>query len=87
MACLGGLLLHIAANFYNYFVEPERLVQITDISLRDLKEFPLTLQMTIHNGFDGSSLIREGYKDVDGYFLGRSRFNDSVIGWRGKTLS
>ena len=87
MACLGGLLLHIAANFYNYFVEPERLVQITDISLRDLKEFPLTLQMTIHNGFDGSSLIAEGYENVDGYFLGRSRFNDSVIGWRGKTLS
>ena len=63
------------------------MVQITDISLRDLKEFPLTLQMTIHNGFDGSSLIREGYKDVDGFFFGVSRFNDSVIGWRGKTLS
>ena len=63
------------------------MVQITDISLRDLKEFPLTLQITIDNGFDGSSLIKEGYKDVDGYFFGLSRFNDSVIGWRGKTLS
>ena len=63
------------------------MVQITDISLRDLKKFPLTLQMTIHKGFDGSSLIREGYENVDGYFLGLSRFNDSVIGWRGKTLS
>ena len=63
------------------------MVQITDVSLRDLKEFPLTVQMTIHNGFDGSSLIREGYEDVDKYFLGQSKFNDSVIGWRGKTLS
>ena len=63
------------------------MVQISDVSLRDLKGFPLTLQITIHNGFDGSSLIEEGYKDVDGYFLGRSRFNDSVIGWKGKTLS
>ena len=63
------------------------MVQITDISLGDLKKFPLTLQLTIHNGFDDSSLIREGYEDVDGYFKGQSSFNDSVIGWRGKTLS
>ena len=60
------------------------MVKIADISLSDLKKFPLTLQVIIHDGFDGSSLIREGYESVDGYFSGQSRFNDSVIGWRGK---
>ena len=81
-----GLLLHTCFNFYGYFCNPDRWVNIADAPLGSLKEFPFVLQAIIHDGFDDNALVDEGYENSEGYFLGMSRFNKSVIGWRGQTV-
>ena len=58
-------------------------MNIADVRLGDLKEFPLVLQVIINEGFDERRLDAEGYGNIEDYFLGRSKFNASVIGWRG----
>ena len=58
-------------------------MNIADVPFRDLKEFPLVLQAIIHESFDENAGEEEGYANVEDYFLGQSRFNGSVIGWRG----
>ena len=87
VSCLIGLLVQTGFNFYYYYIEPDRFVSISDIRLKDLEEFPLVLQVTIHEGFDKNRLNSEGYKNVDGYFMGQSIFNDSIIGWRGEAVA
>ena len=82
-SCVIGLLVHTVANFYGYFWNPARWVNIADVPFRDLKEFPLVLQAIIHESFDENAVEEEGYANVEDYFLGWSRFNGSVIGWRG----
>ena len=86
VSCLIGLLVQTGFNFYYYYIEPDRFVSIRDIRLKDLEEFPLVLQVTIHEGFDKDRLNREGYENVDGYFMGYSRFNSSLVGWRGNIV-
>ena len=87
LSCLVGLLVQTGFNFYYYYIEPDRFVSISDVRLKDLEEFPLVLQVTIHEGFDKARLNSEGYKNVDGYFMGQSIFNDSIIGWRGQAVA
>ena len=82
-SCLIGLIIHTGANFYGYLWNPARWVNIADVPLTDLKEFPLVLQVTIHEGFDVEAVEKEGYRNVEDYFEGRSKFNMSTIGWRG----
>ena len=50
-----------------------------------MKDFPLLTRICIHPGFDMTALREAGYLSVDNYFLGRSMFNGSVIGWAGLT--
>ena len=83
--CLGGLIVHTVFNFYGYFCNPTRWVNTRRVRLRDLEEFPFVLQAIIHPGFDANALAEEGFKNVDDYFMGQSRFNCSVAGWRGHT--
>ena len=81
--CLAGLITHTVVNFYGYFYNPTRWVKTRNVRLRDLEEFPFVLQAIIHPGFDMNALAEEGYKSVDDYFMGQSRFNCSAAGWRG----
>ena len=84
--CFIGFLIHICFNFYGYFCKPDRWVNIADAPLGSLKEFPFVLQAIIHDGFDDKAVKNEGYENSEGYFLGMSKFNKSVIGWRGQTV-
>ena len=70
LACLVALLVQTAANFYHYFIQPDRQVDIilfwhlspamiagcqvniADVSLQTLEEFPLVLQVVVHEGFN-----------------------------------
>ena len=69
LACLVALLVQTAANFYHYFIQPDRQVDIilfchlspmiagcqvniADVSLQSLEEFPLVLQVVVHEGFN-----------------------------------
>ena len=83
--CLAGLIVHTVSNFYGYFYNRTSWVNTRSVRLRDLEEFPFVLQVIIQPGFDAKALEKEGYKSVDDYFMGQSRFNRSVAGWRGHT--
>ena len=120
-----ALLVQTAANFYYYFIHPDRQVDIIHLWLlvntdcwlpgqhcwhqlaksgrvssgassgrawrfwsKQLWNWRLQyddyLQIIIlYAGFSESNLKAEGYKSTDDYFMGRSRFNESVFGWRG----
>ena len=48
-------------------------------------EFPLTIKVCISPGFNDTMLKEVGYEDTFDYFMGVSRFNQSVFGWAGHT--
>ena len=55
-----------------------------DVPLEDI-DFPLVIKICVVPGFSQTALYEVGYNDAGGYFLGQSRFNESVIGWAGHT--
>ena len=55
-----------------------------DVPLEDI-DFPLVIKICVVPGFNQTALYEVGYYDAGGYFLGQSRFNESVIGWAGHT--
>ena len=48
-------------------------------------EFPLTIKVCVSPGFNDTALQEVGYTDTFYYFLGESRYNDSIYGWGGHT--
>ena len=38
-------------------------------------------------GFNTTALKEEGYAGISEYFLGQSRFNNSLYGWAGHTIT
>ena len=55
-----------------------------EVPLEDI-EFPLVIKICIIPGFNQTALHEVGYEDTWNFFLGKSRFNDSVFGWAGHT--
>ena len=48
-------------------------------------EFPLVIKICTVPGFNQTALHEAGYEDTWKFFLGQSRFNESVFGWAGHT--
>ena len=55
-----------------------------EVALEDI-DFPVTIKICVIPGFNQTALNEVGYEDTWGYFVGQSRFNDSVFGWAGHT--
>lgn len=55
-----------------------------EVPLEDI-EFPLVIKICIVPGFNQTALHEAGYEDTWKFFLGQSRFNESVFGWAGHT--
>ena len=51
----------------------------------DSIDFPVLFKICIKPAFNNSELYKAGYKNIWHYFLGQSRYNESVFGWGGHT--
>ena len=54
-----------------------------NIEAEDYNMMTICKSFFLYAGFSESNLRAQGYNSTDDYFMGRSRFNDSVFGWRG----
>ena len=50
-----------------------------DLTLENM-EFPVVFKICVIPGFNTTALKEAGYEDSFNYFLGRSRFNNKIIG-------
>ena len=55
-----------------------------EVLLEDI-DFPVVINICVNPGFNQRALHEVGYNDTLSYFLGQSRFNNSIIGWGGHT--
>ena len=56
-----------------------------EVPLQDI-DFPVVIKICVVPGFNQTALYEVGYDGTWNYFLGQSKFNDSVIGWAGHTV-
>ena len=75
-------LVFIIANYIN----PVQLNTIaSEIALKDI-DFPLDIKICAEPAFNESAIFEAGYeRKIYKYFIGRSRFNKTVVGWAGHT--
>ena len=52
-------------------------------SLSTFDDFPLLGRICVKTGLDIEKLGYYGYFDPSGFYMGVSRFNDSIFGWSG----
>ena len=52
-------------------------------SLSSFEVFPLLGRLCVKPGLDVKKLTSYGYVDPSSFYMGVSRFNDSVLGWSG----
>ena len=52
-------------------------------SLSTFETFPLLGRICVRPGLDVEKLAAFGYSDPSSFYMGVSRFNDSVLGWSG----
>ena len=52
-------------------------------SLSSFEVFPLLGRLCVKPGLDVAKLTSYGYADPSSFYMGVSRFNDSVLGWSG----
>ena len=52
-------------------------------SLSTFDDFPLLGRICVKTGLDIEKLGYYGYSDPSGFYMGVSRFNDSIFGWSG----
>ena len=52
-------------------------------SLSNFDDFPLLGRICVKTGLDIEKLGYYGHSDPSGFYMGVSRFNDSIFGWSG----
>ena len=82
LACTAILTVQLA-NVLEGFVKPTTTrTWEEEVLLQDI-DFPVVIRICISPGFNETALREVGYNDTWSYFIGQSRFNDSVFGWAG----
>ena len=49
------------------------------------KNFPIILKICVNPGFNDTAINEAGHKNIFDFFVGRSKYNNSVYGWAGHT--
>ena len=82
MAFLTAQLVHVLEGFFKPTITR---TWEEEVLLKDM-DFPLLVaKICIIPGFNQTALYEAGYDDTGDYFMGQSRFNDSLYGWAGHT--
>ena len=90
---------HITAFFYAAFTIPmavqllslgQEAVHPTELkttmnkeSLSTFDDFPLLARICVKTGLNIKKLRDYGYSDLNSFYMGVSRYNDSIFGWSG----
>jgi hypothetical protein len=80
--CIIAFLVQISFITYGY-IKPERPITETFRQDLDEMEFPVVFKVCVIPAFNDSAVKKEGYRGATGFFDGKSRFNDSILGWGG----
>ena len=81
--CITGFLVQTSVNVKNVFWNRETSVNIRDVKISEMNNFPLVFKLLLRPGYDIMSLEKEGYSDLDFYFHGYSKYGYGRVGWRG----
>ena len=82
LLCGAALLLQLTTLLHSLLSPTLTHTTMEEVRLEDLP-IPLSIRLCIKPSFDTLALEELGYADVYNYFLGRSRYNKTVIGWAG----
>ena len=86
IACILAALIQLGFILKG-FIRPNLLnTSVQEIDLGEI-DFPIEIKICAQPGFNETTLKEMGYNHIWGYFLGRSRFNSSIIGWAGHTAT
>ena len=85
IACILAALIQLGFILEG-FIRPTLLnTSVKEIDLQEI-DFPIEIKICAQPGFNESLLKDLGYdQGIWSYFLGKSRFNRSIIGWAGHT--
>ena len=84
IACLIGFCFQFG-NVLDTYVHPtQTTIIVTERNLQD-SEFPLLFKICFNPSFNASAVEEAGYKNNNGFFSGKSKFNSSFLGWAGHT--
>ena len=83
LVCLVGFLYQTIDETREQFCTGKTTADVSQISLKELNNFPVVFDFIVRPGFDMEELVQEGYNDIDDYFFGRSNSNSTVFGWGG----
>jgi hypothetical protein len=81
LACTTALLVQLGLVFKGYVAPTLTNTRVEQQHLKHM-DFPL---ICVEPGFDQKAIVAAGYLTSWEYFLGRNRFNSSILGWAGHT--
>ena len=84
VVCLSVLAIQLA-NVLESYIQPTITRTWEEEVPRQDMEFPVVIKVCVVPGFNQTAMHQLGYWDTWTYFLGQSRFNQSVYGWAGHT--
>ena len=79
---LLSFLLHFIFITINVIYPRETVTRLEKHDLNDI-EFPIVFKICVDPAFDKSGINNLGYKDIFGYFAGRSVYDQNNFGWAG----
>jgi hypothetical protein len=84
LACTTALLVQLGLVIRGYVAPTLTNTRVEQQDLKDM-DFPLIFKICVDPGFDQTAIFEAGYRNTWEYFIGRNRFNSSIVGWAGHT--
>ena len=80
--CCAAFIWQFYGVLHDWIVPTQKTTDMTKKNLNDF-DFPIIFKICVQPGFNITALKDEGYSGINEYFLGKSRFNNSLYGWAG----
>jgi hypothetical protein len=86
LLCAAALLVQLGSVLWNGYIRPSVTnTVVEEIKLEDM-DLPVVFKICITPGFNLTAIKEMGYeRGVYDYFEGRSKYNETILGWAGHT--
>ena len=85
MICALSAFIQLSCIMVDFINPVELNTLVSEIALKDI-DFPLDIKICAEPAFNERAIFNAGYERKSyKYFLGKSRFNKTVVGWAGHT--